>query len=313
MPTGHMPAGQLPKIAVILGGKNGMLGQALTKAFASAGVQAVPVSGADVDYLDADALEDFLDELQPDEADDLSELCLVNAVAYTQVDLAEDQPEEAYKLNASLPAQLGVVAMERGHGLVHFSTDFVFDGAKNAPYLPADATNPLSVYGASKLAGEEALLSLGMPGLLILRTAWLFGPGKVNFVARMIELAGARPALNVVNDQHGSPTCTTDLAELTVALLRNGATGLLHAANAGQATWFELAAEAVRLAGLPCRMNAIPTSGYPTRAKRPPYSVLDLEGTAKVAGYAPRPWREALAEYMAQLPPPARDDSPPSA
>ncbi|OIO03376.1 MAG: dTDP-4-dehydrorhamnose reductase [Desulfovibrionaceae bacterium CG1_02_65_16] len=308
-----MSAAALPKIAVILGGKNGMLGQALTKALASAGVRPVPVSGADVDYLDADALEDFLDELQPDDEEDTADLCLINTVAYTQVDLAEDQPEEAYKLNAALPAQLGIIAMERGHRLVHFSTDFVFDGAKNAPYLPADAANPLSVYGASKLAGEEALLSLDVPGLLLLRTAWLFGPGKVNFVARMIELASQRPELNVVNDQHGSPTCTTDLAGLTVALLKNGATGLLHAANSGQATWFELATEAIRLAGPSCRVNPIPTSGYPTKAKRPPCSVLDISETAKRAGYMPRDWREALAEYVAQLPPPARGDSPQSA
>lgn len=292
------PADHLPKIAVILGGKNGMLGRALTLALAGAGVRAVPVSGADVDYLDADALEDFLDDVQPDEADDPADLCLVNAVAYTQVDLAEDQPEEAYKLNAALPAQLGVVALERGHRLLHFSTDFVFDGTKGAPYLPSDAANPLCVYGASKLAGEEALLSLEVPGLLILRTAWLFGPGKMNFVARMLELAAERAELNVVNDQFGSPTCTTDLAALAVALLKNGTTGLLHAANAGQASWFGLASEAVRLANLPCVVKPIPTSGYPTRAKRPPFSVLDLTETARLAGYTPRHWREALAEYV---------------
>lgn len=300
------PEDHLPRIAVILGGRNGMLGQALTAAFAAAGVRVVPASRADVDYLDADALDDFLEAQQPGDDEDTADLCLINAVAYTQVDQAEDQPEEAYKLNAALPAQLGVVAADRGHGLVHFSTDFVFDGAKTAPYIPTDATNPLGVYGASKLAGEEALLSLDVPGLLILRTAWLFGPGRVNFPAKMIELAATRGELNVVDDQHGSPTCTTDLAALTVALVKNGAAGLLHAANAGEATWHELAAEAIRLAGLPCRVNPIPTSGYPTKAKRPPYSVLDIAQTARLAGYTPRPWREALAGYVAGLPAPGR-------
>jgi dTDP-4-dehydrorhamnose reductase len=293
----------LPQKALVLGGQNGLLGRAVCTALARAGVDAVPVSGADVDYLDADALGEFLDEHEPAELDDPSSLCLVNAVAYTQVDKAEDELEEAYKLNAALPALLGVLAEERGYRLAHFSTDFVFDGAKGAPYLPSDATNPQSVYGASKLAGEEALLALDIPGLLILRTAWLFGPGKMNFVARILELAAERPELNVVADQFGSPTCTTDLAGLTVALLKNGATGLLHAANSGQASWCELATEAVKLAGLPCRVNAIPTSGYPTRAKRPPYSVLDLAETARLAGFAPRHWREALAEYVRDLSP----------
>ncbi|GAB6125159.1 dTDP-4-dehydrorhamnose reductase [Humidesulfovibrio idahonensis] len=292
----------LPKKALVLGGKNGLLGRAVTAALNAAGVEAVAVSGAEVDYFDADALDDFLYEHEQENPDDL---CIVNASAYTQVDLAEDQPEEAYRLNAALPALLGVLAEERGLRMVHYSTDFVFDGAKGAPYLPTDATNPLGIYGASKLAGEESLLSLEIPGLLILRTAWLFGPGKMNFVERILQLAAERPELGVVNDQFGSPTCTTDLAALTVALLKNGATGLLHAANSGPASWFELASEAVKLAGLPCVVKPIPTSGYPTRAKRPPYSVLDLAETARLAGYTPRHWREALAEYVSGLTPTA--------
>jgi dTDP-4-dehydrorhamnose reductase len=293
------PVTGLPKQALVFGGKHGLLGRAVVAALAAAGVETIPVAGTDVDYFDADALEEFLDQHEHEEAAE-ADLCLINTVAYTQVDKAEDKPEEAYRLNAALPALLGVLAEERGHRLVHFSTDFVFDGTKKTPYLPTDATNPLSVYGASKLAGEEALLGLDLPGLLILRTAWLFGPGKMNFVQRMLELAVERPELNVVADQHGSPTYTPDLAALTVALLRNGATGLLHAANSGPATWHELASAAIEVAKRSCRVNAIPTSGYPTRAVRPPYSVLDLTETARLAGYTPRPWREALAEYVSE-------------
>lgn len=296
----------LPKIAVVLGGVNGLLGQAVARALAQAGVAVHAVSSKDVDYFDADALDDYLDGIEAgieadmgDEDFDYADLCIVNAVAHTQVDKAEDEPEEAFKLNASLPALLGAVAEERGHRLVHFSTDFVFDGAKGAPYLPTDAPNPLSVYGASKLAGEEALHGLDIPGLLILRTAWLFGPGKMNFVRRMLDLGAERAELKVVADQFGSPTYTPDLAALTVALLRNGATGTLHAANSGQASWHELASAAMEMAGLPCAVLPIPTSGYPTRAKRPAFSVLDLSDTAKAAGYTPRHWREALAEYVA--------------
>jgi len=292
----------LPKKALVLGGKNGLLGRSVAAALEAAGVDTVPVSGADVDYFDADALDDFL---YKHEQENPSDLCIVNAVAYTQVDKAEDEQEDAYRLNAALPALLGVLAEERGLRLAHFSTDFVFDGAKGAPYLPTDAAAPLSIYGASKLAGEEALLAMDIPSLLILRTAWLFGPGKMNFVERILQLAAERQELSVVNDQFGSPTCTTDLAAITVALLKNGATGVLNAANSGPASWFELAAEAVKLAGLPCLMKPIPSSGYPTRAKRPPYSVLDLTETARLAGFTPRPWREALAEYVSGLAPTA--------
>ncbi|MBU1040014.1 MAG: dTDP-4-dehydrorhamnose reductase [Proteobacteria bacterium] len=296
----------LPQKALILGGKGGLLGRAVAEALTRAGVATLAVSGEDVDYFDVDALDDFLDAHENAHEGDGPEAmpvdCLINAVAYTQVDKAEDQPEEAYKLNASLPALLGVLAEERELRLVHFSTDFVFDGKKGAPYLPLDPPNPLSVYGASKLAGEEALQAMDIPQLLILRTAWLFGPGKMNFVQRILELAAERKELKVVADQFGSPTCTLDLAKLTVALLQNGATGLLHAVNSGQASWHELATEAVRLAGLDCRVLDIPTSGYPTRAPRPANSVLDITDTVRLAGYTPRHWREALAEYVSSFP-----------
>jgi len=281
----------LPEKALVLGGKNGLLGRAVAAALESAGVAAVPLSGADADFFDIEALHDLVDAHDPD--------CLINAVGYTQVDKAEDEPEAAYRLNASLPALLGVLAEERGLRLVHYSTDFVFDGLKLTPYLPGDATNPLSVYGASKLAGEQALLDLAPEGLLILRTAWLFGPGKMNFVRRMLDLAAERPELKVVDDQHGSPTCTLDLAEVTVDLLRAGASGLFHAVNTGEATWHSLAAEALRLAGLATPVLPIATRDYPVKAARPPYSVLDVSDLARATGRRPRHWKESLADYVA--------------
>ncbi|MHC1701165.1 MAG: dTDP-4-dehydrorhamnose reductase [Humidesulfovibrio sp.] len=300
------PLLSLPKKALVLGGTNGLLGRTVAGALREAGVETIAASSAEVDYFDADELTDFLNEHASGSPAgspvDGPVDCIINAVAYTQVDRCEDESEQAFRLNASLPALLGVVALERGLRLVHYSTDFVFDGKKGAPYLPTDEPNPLSVYGASKLASEKALLGLAPPGLLILRTAWLFGPGKMNFVRRILELAAERTELKVVADQFGSPTLTTDLARLTVALLQNGATGLLHAANSGQASWHELAAEAVRLAGLACRVLPIPTSGYPTRAVRPANSVLDIADTARLAGYMPRHWREALADYVSGFP-----------
>lgn len=286
--------GNLPQKALVLGGKNGLLGRAVAAALAETDVEVLAVSSADVDYFDAEALDDFLDEHEPG--------CIINAVGHTQVDRCEDEPEEAFRLNASLPALLGVLAGERGLKLVHYSTDFVFDGASLVPYRPQDPTRPLSVYGASKLAGEEALLALDVPSLLILRTAWLFGPGKMNFVRRILDLAAERPELRVVDDQHGSPTCTTDLGRMTVELLRAGVDGLFHTVNSGETTWFGLASEALRLAGLSCPVLPIPTSEYPTRAARPPYSVLDVSDYVRATGSRPRHWKEALAEYVASLP-----------
>jgi dTDP-4-dehydrorhamnose reductase len=291
-----LPPHSLPKKALVLGGANGLLGRAVTAALKAAGVDAAPLSSADADLFDLEALHALVDS---HDADGSLE-CLVNAVGYTQVDKAEDEPEAAYRLNASLPALLGVLAEERGLRLVHYSTDFVFDGVKLTPYLPADATNPLSVYGASKLAGEEALLDLAPEGLLILRTAWLFGPGKMNFVRRMLDLAAGRPELTVVDDQHGSPTYTPDLAAMTVDLLRAGASGLFHAVNSGEATWHRLASEALKLAGLACPVTPIATKDYPVKAVRPPYSVLDTSDLTRATGKKPRPWREALGEYVAQ-------------
>lgn len=283
----------LPTRVAVFGGKNGLLGRSVCAALSAAGVEALPLATAEVNPLDAASLAAFLDEAKPD--------CLVNTLAHTQVDKAEDEVEASYRLNEALPAALGAQAKARGLRLLHYSTDFVFDGSAGTPRTPEDPVNPLSVYGASKLAGERALLALDLPGLLILRTSWLFGPGKMNFVRRMVELAAERPELNVVADQFGSPTYTPDLAALSVALLRAGATGLLHAANNGPATWFELAAEAVRVSGRPCKVNPIPTSAYPTKAVRPPYSVMDISRTEELAGLRMPHWREAVAVYVPGL------------
>lgn len=278
------------KRAAVFGGRTGLLGQELVRALAAEGVGVQALSRQDADVLDQAAVVGLLFDLKPD--------IVCNAVAYTNVDKAEDEREAAWRLNAELPERLGRICVELGAVLVHYGTDFVFDGRKRSPYLPEDATGPLSVYGASKLAGERALLALGHPPTLILRTSWLFGPGRTNFVHKILGLAKERGSLKVVDDQTGSPSYTRDLARNTVELLRRDARGLLHLANSGQATWFELARAAVELAGIDCRVEPIPGSAYPTRAVRPAYSVLSLEGFREITGFAPRPWREALREYV---------------
>lgn len=274
--------------AAVLGGRRGLVGQALVAALRAAKARVLPLSSQDFDPLDRTALTAFLDRERPG--------LVCNAVGYTAVDQAEDEPEAAYALNRDLPTLLGRTCAERGLRLLHFSTDFVFDGRKSGAYLPGDPTAPLSVYGASKLAGEEALR--GVPGALIVRTAWLFGPGKTNFVAKILDLAGSRESLTVVHDQEGSPTYTPDLAAGAVALAAAGAEGVFHVANAGQATWCELAAEAVQLAGLPCRIRPIPSAAWPAKAVRPAHSLLDTTDFTRVTGISPRPWVQALRDYV---------------
>ena len=275
---------------VVLGGASGLLGQELVAVLAAEGAAVRALSRRDADVLDQAALSRVLREARPG--------IVCNAVAYTAVDKAEDEPEAAFALNAKLPERLGRLCGELGALLVHYSTDFDFDGAKRSPYLPEDPAAPLSVYGASKLVGEQALLGLGLSELLIVRTSWLFGPGRANFVHKILGLARERGRLAVVDDQTGSPSYTRDLARNTVELLRKGARGLLHLANSGATTWCGLARAAVELAGIGCPVEAVPTSAYPTRAVRPAYSVLDLGRFREITGFAPRPWREALRDYV---------------
>lgn len=280
---------------IVLGGRTGLLGRSLVPALAEAdGVaEVLPTGREELDVTSEGAVAEFLDRERPD--------TLMNAVAYTAVDQAEDEPEAARLLNAAVPAILGRQCMERGILLVHYSTDFVFGGQGLSPLSELNAPDPSSVYGATKLEGEGALRELGYDNLLILRTSWLFGPGKTNFVHKILGLAREREFLTVVDDQVGSPTYAPDLALHTLELIENDARGLFHLANSEPASWFELAAEAVRLAGIDCEVRPVPTSAYPTKARRPAYSVLDTAAFTAATGTTPRPWKEALQDYVESL------------
>lgn len=278
-----------PKV-LVLGGKGGLLGPCLVQVLEKSGHAVTATGRAGRDVFEPGVLERMLDRAAPE--------VVFNTWAYTQVDRAEDEPAEARRINEALPALLGRLLRERRAKLVHFSTDFVFDGKKDGPYTPEDAPHPASVYGETKLAGERALTALALPGLAIVRTAWLFGPGKKNFVRTILDLAREREEIRVVHDQLGSPTYTCDLAAYAAALAGTDATGVFHVVNAGQASWAELAAEAIRRAGLPCRVVPIPSAEYPQKAKRPAYSVLDTAAFTRATGIAPRPWAQALADYV---------------
>jgi dTDP-4-dehydrorhamnose reductase len=278
--------------AVVLGGRTGLLGQALVADLTRAGWQVEAHGREDADVHDSAALEKYICSHAPD--------VLFNAVAYTQVDKAEEEQDAAMRLNKSLPALLGRLACTGNMHLVHYSTDFVFNGRKETPYTEDDETAPQSIYGLSKLAGEQVLLQMNLPRLTIIRSSWLFGPGRGNFVQTILGLCETRQEITVVHDQVGSPTYTPDLAAGSRLLVEKGGTGLFHLSNGGQATWCELAAEAVSLAQKPCQVRPIPSAAYPQRATRPAYSVLDCSRFTGITGIKPRPWIQALREYIFQ-------------
>jgi dTDP-4-dehydrorhamnose reductase len=277
--------------ALVLGGETGLLGMALARELERRGceVELTPRPG-EQDF-DPGELGAFIDKAAPD--------TIFNTWAYTQVDKAEEEPDQAARLNSELPAVLAQVASDRDFRLVHYSTDFVFPGDASTPYTEADQPGPRSAYGRTKLSGEAALLNTcPSTNLLIIRTAWLFGPGKKNFVSTICGLAAERDRITVVADQRGSPTYTPDLARYSVTLERTGTYGIFHVANSGDASWFDLAALAVEAAGLDCEVAPILSAEYPQKAERPAYSVLSTQKFERVAGVAPRPWWEAVRDYV---------------
>jgi dTDP-4-dehydrorhamnose reductase len=281
--------------ALVLGGETGLVGQALMRALTDAGWEAHGLSRRDVDFRDSDAaskLEGIIDRLEPS--------CLFNCVAFTNVDAAEDDVEGATLLNRTVPAMLARMTKTRPCRLVHYSTDFVFNGKKQAPYTTEDAPDPLGVYGKTKLAGEEAILGMDLRDYCIIRTAWVFGPGRRNFISAILGKCRDKEPIRVVHDQVGSPTYSVDLAHYTLKLVKSGASGLFHVANSGQANRCELADEAVDISQFECVVQPVSSAEFPQKAQRPAWSVLDCTGFTRITGVTPRPWPQALREYVYQ-------------
>ena len=231
---------------------------------------------------------------------------VINCAAYTAVDRAESEPDAAFAINAQAPAIFAEATAARGIPLLHVSTDYVFDGTKDGFYVEDDPVAPLGVYGASKEAGERAVRD-AQPRHVILRTAWVVSPWGSNFVKTMLRLGREREELRVVNDQHGCPTGAPDIAEalLTIAgrLLEGGASfGTYHFVNAGDGSWYDLARAIFdRVAGTAPRLTPIPTSAYPTPARRPANSRLLTAKIARDYGIAARDWRAMLDDLLDQL------------
>ncbi|MEZ4423334.1 MAG: dTDP-4-dehydrorhamnose reductase [Gemmatimonadota bacterium] len=275
---------------ILVTGAGGLLGSEVVTSFRRAGRDVVAVERATLDITDAPSVSALFEDVRPG--------VVVNCAAYTQVDRAESEPEAAYAVNRDGAGSVARAAARCGARLIHISTDFVFDGRARRPYRPEDPTRPLGVYGASKHAGEEEVRRAG-GAWAIVRTSWLYGRGGRNFVDRILERARTGEPLRVVADQRGRPTAAPGLADTLRALDDLGATGIWHVADGGEATWFELAREACRLAGLTPELTPVATGDWPAPAPRPPYSVLDLERTERALGRPFADWRSALEGYLA--------------
>lgn len=233
---------------------------------------------------------------------------VVNAAAYTAVDRAEDEPELAYRINADAVGEIGRWCAAQGALLVHYSTDYVFDGRGTRPYVENDRTAPLGVYGRSKLAGEEAVLESDCRHL-IFRTAWVYAARGGNFLRTMLRLAGERDELRIVDDQRGAPTPAHVIAAATAAALARGAAlpGTYHLAASGECTWFGFARAlfaAARVAGLIAKspqLEAISSDQYPTRAERPRYSRLDCTRFRRDFSLELPDWRDGLRDVISEL------------
>ncbi len=291
---------------ILVTGCNGQVGWELGRALAPL-AQVTSLDRSELDLAKPDAIRTTVRALHPD--------IIVNAAAYTAVDKAENEPELAQAINAQGPQVLAEEAKRCNALLIHYSTDYVFDGRKTAPYVEDDTTNPLCAYGRSKLDGEQAIQSTGCRHV-ILRTAWVYAARGKNFMLTIMRLARERPELRVVNDQFGAPTSAPAIADATASIVGafsrgTGTHGIFHLTAAGRASWFDFAELIVKASGPPYPVvHPIPASEYPTPAQRPGNSCLDNAKLAHVFGITLADWRieaqRILAELRQAAPPPGQ-------
>jgi dTDP-4-dehydrorhamnose reductase len=308
-----MPGEGQPARILVTGG-SGQVGEALTRTLAGLGEVFAP-GRAELDLADADSIREVMRNFKP--------TWVVNAGAHTAVDKAESEAELAFAINATAPAVIAEEAKSIGSAMIHFSTDYVFDGTKTTAYVESDATNPLGVYGKSKRAGELALAESGI-AYFVFRTSWVFGATGKNFLLSILRLAREREHLRIVADQHGAPTWSYDLARMTahvigrveglaagshstVEAVTRPLSGIYHASGGGETTWYGFAAAAIaelRLldpAAKLASLEAITTAEYPTPAKRPLNSRLDCGKLKRVLGWRMPEWQESLRLAMAEV------------
>jgi dTDP-4-dehydrorhamnose reductase len=281
---------------ILITGANGQLGNELQVLFPQ--YRSFNFFATDVDTLNLcnkKEIEDFIEQNRI--------RYVVNCAAYTAVDKAEDEIELCYKINRDAVRNLAEAVRGKAK-IIHISTDYVFDGTATTPYRETEKTNPQSVYGKSKEEGETVLLKHA-PESIIIRTAWLYSSFGNNFVKTMMRLGKERNSLNVVSDQTGTPTYAADLAKAILDIIafsedtQTFVSGIYHYSNEGMTTWFDFTKKIFQLSGITtCRLNPIPTSGYPTKASRPMYSVLDKTKIKKTFAVAVPEWEQSLKKYF---------------
>lgn len=294
-------------LRILVTGRDGQVGRELNRSLAKLGE--VTATGRDELDLTSDyAIGDVVHEVRPQ--------LIVNAAAYTAVDKAESEPDFAHRINAEAVATLAAAAKTVGAAVIHYSTDYVFDGSKETPYVETDRPHPLSVYGKSKLDGEKALAAAGIP-YLILRTSWVYGGAGKNFLLTILRLAMERSELRVVNDQIGAPTWSRDLANATASIadkwhhekFATAKSGVYHIASAGKTSWYGFAEEGVRLRSASAagkgtkfaKLIPIASSDYPTPAERPKNSALDCAKLAREFDCSLPEWKVSVAAVMRAL------------
>jgi dTDP-4-dehydrorhamnose reductase len=285
-------------VRVLLLGRDGQLGRALLAALrapdSSKNFEVTALGRMELDFADPSAMRAAVERVRPE--------LVVNAAAYTAVDKAESEPELAMRVNAESVGALGEEALKVGARVVHYSTDYVFDGEKAGAYAETDATRPLNVYGRSKLAGEEALLASGAEAV-ILRTSWVYAPWGKNFVRTMLRMGELQKEVRVVDDQVGTPTSAQDLAAATVNVVEkwNGQRGIYQAAARGAVSWCGLARKIFQLAKMDVTVTPIKSEDWATPARRPKNSQLDCTKLEREFGVRLPPWGQGLKSVVREI------------
>ncbi len=285
----------MEKKKIIVTGANGQLGrelQALAGTFP--GLELLFTDRGNLPIGDPALVSAFFKEIHPD-------FC-INCAAYTAVDKAETEKDQAFAINGEAAGSLAIACKSVGARLIHISTDYVFDGHSAIPLKENDPTGPINIYGASKLKGEQLALQYNKDTVII-RTSWVYSEFGNNFVKTMIRLMREKESIKVINDQIGSPTYAADLAAVTLRIASGGifVPGIYHYSNEGQISWFDFALAIKELIHSPCSVEPIPTSQYPTPARRPHYSLLDKALIKNTYGITVPEWKERLAVCIARL------------
>lgn len=276
---------------VLVTGSDGLIGSNILP-FLRERFQVIPVLEKDWDITDMKAGAEVMGREKPE--------VLINLAAITNVDGCEDDPESAFKVNGEAPATLAVLCNRFAARLVHFSTDYVFDGTKDSPYTEEDPTNPLSAYGKSKLLGEKNVLELCQSATVI-RTEWIYGQGGENFITKVLKIARETGRAEVVDDQWGAPTFARDLGPPVAALIEQSRSGIYNVTNSGSCTWYGFATRVFSLLGLDVLSSRTSSDRLKRKAKRPSMSVLDCSKLQAHTNVQMRGWETALQEYLAGL------------